>query len=60
MDFCNASTMWSGERESAGGGLAGLGWVDRGEDLVCDIVWRSDRSDDDGGVEVDQNTWCPR
>ena len=60
VDFCNASTIWSEERESPGVGLAGLGWVDRGEDLVWDIVWKSDRPDDDGRVEVDQDTWCPR
>ena len=52
--------MWSDERERPGAGLAVLGRVDRGEDLVWDIVWWSNRSDDDGGVEADQNTWRPR
>lgn len=60
VDFCCASAMWSDERETPGAGLAGCCRVDRGEDLVGDIVWWSDRSDDDGGVEADQNTWCPR
>lgn len=59
VDFCCASAMWSSERETPGAGLAGLGRVDRGEDLVWDILWWSGRSDDEG-VEVDQNTWCPR
>lgn len=60
VDFCCASTMWSEERETPGTGLAGLGLVDRGEVLVWDIVWWSDRSDDDGGGEVGQDTWRPR
>jgi len=34
VDFCWASAMWSEERETTGMGLAGLGRVDRGEDLV--------------------------
>lgn len=39
VDFCRASSMWSDERERPGAGLAVLGRVDRGEDLVWDIVW---------------------
>ena len=60
MDFFCASVMWSEERETPGAGLAGLGRVDRGEDLVWDIVRWSNRSDNDGGVEADQNTWRAR
>ena len=59
-DFCCASVMWSDESETPGVEFAGLGRVDRGEDLVWDIVWWSDQPDNDRGAGVDQNTWCPR
>lgn len=52
--------MWSDERETPATGLAGSGWVDRGEDLVWGIFRESDRLGDDGEVEADQNTWRPR
>lgn len=57
VDFCCASAMWSDERETPWAGLGGLGRADRGEG---DIVWWSDQSDDDGGVEADRNTRRPR
>lgn len=48
-DFRCASAMWSDERETPGRGLAGSGWVDRGEDLVLGIFRESDRLGNDGG-----------
>ena len=57
VDFCCASAMWSDERETPEAGLVGWGRVDRGEDLVGDIVWWSDRSDNDGGRSKRTRTW---
>lgn len=48
--------MCSVERETLRVEFAGLGRVDRGEDLVWDIVgWTDEPDDDDEGVEADQD-----